>query len=289
MVSLHRVLALTGRNGIAQGEALGGTSKNPESPERASPARESRGVPKGRCPALSGLKPGGCLVPRALPWAIPLRPFGAKRRPSQGPLPAEVLRSSEFPAFPEKRGAPGEPGWWPYSLLPLRNRLAARRGGSAPSVPRAAAPPDGRDPAAGDAAGHAQRLRRALDQLPALLRDHAATGPFRPSKFLGLVVSGGRRLHARLARGRAGPGPFRSRSASHVLDGLGWLASAPEWAGRAEGPATFDPRSAPGSALEGVVRAVSSPHARQLHAPQPRGRRRHGQPGRGRDQLQPGR
>ena len=39
---LHRVLALTGRNGIAQGEALGGTSKNPESPEGASPARESR-------------------------------------------------------------------------------------------------------------------------------------------------------------------------------------------------------------------------------------------------------
>ena len=75
---LKMLSAPTGRNSTAQGNALGRKSHGITSPVGA----------KYGCVAPSGLKFSYTAIPRALPWAIELRPVGAKplRRMASIPL-----------------------------------------------------------------------------------------------------------------------------------------------------------------------------------------------------------
>src|SRR5262245_13153016 len=68
------LFSLKGWNKIAQGDALGPSKNKGPSPERGATRAEP-----GRCYALSGLRRfTTTFFPRALPWAVLLRPFGAR-------------------------------------------------------------------------------------------------------------------------------------------------------------------------------------------------------------------
>ena len=80
----RRFPAPTGRKVIAQGTALGLRRRESPSPERAARVAKPRVIRHG---LFRPFRAGICfvLVPRALPWAITLRPFGAFGRKESQP------------------------------------------------------------------------------------------------------------------------------------------------------------------------------------------------------------
>src|SRR5437868_5155615 len=85
-VSGRLLFSLKGWNKSAQGNALGNRRTRGVSPERA---QQPRGQPVLR--PFRAKTNGAVLEPRALPWAILLRPFGASERPR--------LRHDQIPNF----------------------------------------------------------------------------------------------------------------------------------------------------------------------------------------------
>jgi len=77
-------LALTGRHAIAQGNALGIWPPDFSSPERAEWFSWSRMI-RSEMFRPFRTRFHFALVPRALPWAFTVRPFGASNHSSVGP------------------------------------------------------------------------------------------------------------------------------------------------------------------------------------------------------------
>src|SRR5262245_22024316 len=102
-----------GRDNIAQGNALGRGQTNPANPERA---KQETGVwdPGPVVPPRQGLGRYLNPVPRALPWAMLLRPFRAGA--SRGALILAKGRSDAFQVqtsceMARRRGAGGRLRW----------------------------------------------------------------------------------------------------------------------------------------------------------------------------------